>query len=173
MAGANAACGIGSSVKFRKVSILVLPDPVSTFFHLFNFFSIHSLCITSGQVAQSVFGVQSESLLCFGRIYAMIFSIRRLRRASGRVLYVVLAGGLPTFAQSASEPPAQAALGAKIQMLSESLEKTRVRSCSLVIPLASRLWVIWKKRLSVCAGRSDDLRSESRNVDELNVGCRI
>jgi hypothetical protein len=56
----------------------------------------------------------------------MNFSIRCLVRASGRVLCVALAGCLPAFAQSASEPKSQAELDAKVQMLSESLEKTRV-----------------------------------------------
>jgi len=59
----------------------------------------------------------------------MTFSITGLLRASGRAMCVVIAGGLPAFAQSPSAPlsPAtQAALDVKIQVLSQSLERTRV-----------------------------------------------
>ncbi len=59
----------------------------------------------------------------------MNFSARSQLRASGRVLCVVLAGGLPAFAQSTSVPRAptnQGELAAKVQMLRQTLEETRV-----------------------------------------------
>ncbi len=56
----------------------------------------------------------------------MNLSTRGLLRASGRLLCVVLAGGLPAFAQSASAPASQAELDAKVRMLSQTLEETRV-----------------------------------------------
>jgi len=59
----------------------------------------------------------------------MNFSTRALLRAVERVLWVVLAGGWPAFAQSPSvpaSPATQAELDAKVRMLSQSLEETRV-----------------------------------------------
>ncbi len=56
----------------------------------------------------------------------MNLSTRGLLRASGRLLCVVLAGGLPAFAQSASAPASQAELDAKVRMLCQTLEETRV-----------------------------------------------
>jgi len=56
----------------------------------------------------------------------MNLSTRGLLRASGRLLCVVLAGGLPAFAQSASAPASEAELDAKVRMLSQTLEETRV-----------------------------------------------
>jgi hypothetical protein len=56
----------------------------------------------------------------------MNLSTRGLLRAGGRLLCVVLAGGLPAFAQSASAPASQAELDAKVRMLSQTLEETRV-----------------------------------------------
>src|SRR6267143_1583576 len=55
----------------------------------------------------------------------MNLSTRGLLRAGGRLLCVVLAGGLPAFAQSASAPASQAELDAKVRMLSQTLEETR------------------------------------------------
>jgi hypothetical protein len=56
----------------------------------------------------------------------MNLSTRGLLRAGGRLLCVVLAGGLPAFAQSASAPASQAELDAKVRMLSQTLEETRL-----------------------------------------------
>lgn len=59
----------------------------------------------------------------------MKFSTRALLRAGGRMLCVVLAGGWPAFAQSPpvpASPASQAELDAKVRMLSQSLEETRV-----------------------------------------------
>src|SRR5438445_1293491 len=55
----------------------------------------------------------------------MNLSTRGLLRASGRLLCVLLAGGLPAFAQSASAPVSQAELDAKVRMLSQTVEETR------------------------------------------------
>ncbi|PYK86318.1 MAG: hypothetical protein DMF47_06960 [Verrucomicrobia bacterium] len=56
----------------------------------------------------------------------MNLSTRVLLRAVGCLLCVVLANGLPAFAQSASEPATQAEIDAKVRMLSQTLEETRV-----------------------------------------------
>jgi len=56
----------------------------------------------------------------------MKLSTMGLLRASGRLLCVVLAGSLPAFAQSASAPASQAELDAKVRMLTQTLEETRV-----------------------------------------------
>src|SRR5467141_1931460 len=55
----------------------------------------------------------------------MNLSTTCLLRAGERLLCVVLAGGLPAFAQSASAPASQAELDAKVRMLSQTLEETR------------------------------------------------
>jgi len=56
----------------------------------------------------------------------MNLSTRGLLRAGGRLLCLVLAGGLPAFAQSAFAPASQTELDAKVRMLSQTLEETRV-----------------------------------------------
>ena len=56
----------------------------------------------------------------------MKLSTRGLLRAGGRLLCIVLARGLPAFAQSASAPASQVGLEAKVRMLSQTIEETRV-----------------------------------------------
>jgi len=68
--------------------------------------------------------IESPSMFREDRLYDL--STRGLLRAGGRLLCVVLAGGLPAFAQSASAPASQAELDAKVRMLSQTLEETRL-----------------------------------------------
>src|SRR5467141_4056819 len=55
----------------------------------------------------------------------MNLSTTCLLRVGERLLCLMLAGGLPAFAQSASAPASQAELDAKVRMLSQTLEETR------------------------------------------------
>src|SRR6266850_4943325 len=87
---------------------------------------ISKACLVYGAIGAFISGVQWKALRCFGRIDSMNLSTTCLLRAGERLLCVVLAGGLPAFAQSASAPANQAELDAKVRMLSQTLEETRV-----------------------------------------------